>query len=209
MPLIRKDPAAKPSAEQTGAANAFALLKTDDADARWNAARSLATLPGGVEALAEAIGQERDARVREAMFTALARAATPRSAAIVAPFVGSDDADVRTLAIDALKAMPEAADNSLAELLGDPDPDVRLLSCEIARAVRSGKAAGRLCQLLEHESEANVCGAAVEVLAEIGDASAAPALARCAARFPDDPFLAFAIRAAAEQLGAGSTPLRE
>jgi HEAT repeat protein len=209
MPLIRKDPAAQRAAEQAGAVDPFALLKTGDASARWSAARSLATMPAGVEAIAEALAEERDAHVREAMFTALARAATPRSAAIVAPFVGSDDAAVRTLAIDALKAMPEAAVTTLGALLGDPDPDVRLLSCEIARAVRSGKATRQLCQLLEHETEANVCGAAIEVLAEIGDKSAAPALALCAARFPDDPFLAFAIKVAGEQLGVGSTTLRD
>jgi hypothetical protein len=29
-----------------------------------------------------------------------------------------------------------------------------------------------------------------------------PLLAQCAARFPDDPFLAFAIRVAGERLGA-------
>jgi len=204
MPLVRKDPAAKPAVE----GDAFGLLKSGDAEARFAAARTLATLPGGVEALGEAVAAETAPRVREAIFTALARAATPRSAQIVAPFIRSEDADVRTLAIDALNAMPEATTVVLPQLLADPDPDVRLLSCELARTIRSGEAAAQLCELLDREQEHNVCGAAVEVLAEIGDSSSIAALRRCGARFPDDPFLTFAIKAVVDQWDHGSTSTR-
>ncbi|MFZ3326051.1 MAG: hypothetical protein WA231_09235 [Methylocella sp.] len=51
---------------------------------------------------------------------------------------------------------------------------------------------------------ANVCAAAVDVLAEIGDVQALPTLWRCAARFPNDPFLAFAIKVAADRLRANA-----
>jgi hypothetical protein len=47
-----------------------------------------------------------------------------------------------------------------------------------------------------------VCAAAVEVLGEIADASARPSLSRCAERFPDDPFLGFAIKIVTERLRA-------
>jgi hypothetical protein len=40
------------------------------------------------------------------------------------------------------------------------------------------------------------------VLAEIGGPSSLRALARCGARFPDDPFLEFAVKAAADRIGA-------
>jgi len=46
----------------------------------------------------------------------------------------------------------------------------------------------------------NVCAGAVDVLAEAGDASALPALGRCAARFPGEIFLGFAIRVATQRL---------
>ena len=46
----------------------------------------------------------------------------------------------------------------------------------------------------------NVCAAAVEALGEIADASAEPPLLRCAERFPNDPFLGFAIKIVAERL---------
>ena len=59
-----------------------------------------------------------------------------------------------------------------------------------------------LCALIESDPQANVCAAAVEVLSEIGDADAVAALARCAARFPNDPFLTFAIETASRRLSA-------
>jgi HEAT repeat protein len=87
-------------------------------------------------------------------------------------------------------------------LLGDPDADVRLLACELVRNQPAGEANGLLAALLASETEANVCGAAVEVLAEIGTPAALPLLAQCAARFPDDSFLAFAIGMARDRIGS-------
>jgi hypothetical protein len=40
----------------------------------------------------------------------------------------------------------------------------------------------------------------VEALGEIGNAKALPALSNCAERFPDDPFLGFAIKVVADRL---------
>ncbi len=57
-----------------------------------------------------------------------------------------------------------------------------------------------LLSLVETDKDANVCAAAIEVLSEIGDAAALPHLARCRARFPDDPFIRFAVQAAAERI---------
>lgn len=172
------------------------------ADERWEAARSD---KADVSALAAALADERDPRVQEALFTALSRLATQESARAVLPFLGSDDSGLRTRAFDALRAMPDAAKPCLPQLLADPDADVRLLACDLARDMRG--ADGLLYALLDTEREANVCAAAVEVLAEIADARALPVLARCAARFADVPFLAFAIKIAAER--AGARPARE
>ena len=44
------------------------------------------------------------------------------------------------------------------------------------------------------------------MLAEIGGADALPALARCADRFADEPFLAFAIKVAAERIARRRRP---
>ncbi len=198
MPLIRKTP----DAASTGAGSDenAAGLTSASADVRWAAARDAAGHADAVPVLTAALARESDARVREAIFTALARIATPETVEAVLPYIRSDDAGLRTGALDALRAMPELARPHLGELLADPDSDVRLLACDLARTMSGPDAPKLLCTLIEGEPQANVCAAAVEVLAEIGDAGAVPSLARCAARFPGDPFLAFAIQAASDQL---------
>jgi HEAT repeat protein len=200
MPLVRKE-TTEPNTPRDGAADLAAALKSASADARWSAARGLAALPEGVQALSEALRVETDARVREAMFTSLARIGTPQSAAAAAPYLRSDDAEVRTGALDALRAMPQAARPELPSLLEDPDADVRLLACEIVRGLPGTDAVGLLVALLERETDVNVCAAAIEVVSEIGDPTILPALARCAERFAREPFLVFAIKVASDRIG--------
>jgi HEAT repeat protein len=194
MPLIRK------TSDKPQTAATEAKLPGASADARWSAARDSHDVP----ALAQALACESEPRVREALFTALARVATPEAAAVLLPYIGSDAADIRTGALDALRAMPEATAQHLPRLLGDTDADVRLLACDLVRDMPGLEAPRLLCALIETEPQANVCAAAVEVLTEIGDADALPALSACAARFPADPFLSFAINAAAERIRAAS-----
>jgi HEAT repeat protein len=203
MPLIRKPPA-DASAEAVAGGDRFAALRTGSNDERWAAARGLAGEPGGVAALGHALVSETNARVREAIFTSLARVGTPESFAAVLPHLHSDDAAIRTGALDALRAMPVAARTCLPAVFEDPDPDVRLLACEIVRGLSSADATALLVPLLERENQVNVCASAVEVLAEIGEPPALDALARCAARFSAEPFLVFSIKVASERIGSQS-----
>jgi HEAT repeat protein len=195
MPFVRRPP---PPAE---APTAPTSLTEGNSDQRWAAVRAAADRRDGVPLLAAALAQESDARVREAIFTGLARIATAESAAAVVPYLGSDDASLRGGAIDALRAMPQACRPHLARLLADPDADVRLLSCELARVLPQGEASRLLCDLLERESEKNVCASAIEVLAEVGGPEALPVLARCAERFAADPFVTFSVKVATDRIG--------
>ncbi len=195
MPLVRR-----PS-PPTEAAAAPASLTDGTVDQRWAAVRAAAERPDGVALLAAALPRESDPGVREAIFTGLARVATAESAAAVIPYVRSDDASLRTAAIDALRAMTTAIRPHLAGLLGDPDADVRLLSCELARGLPEDEANRLLGDLLARETEKNVAAAAVEVLAEIGRPEALPALDACAGRFAGDSFLLFSIKVAADRIG--------
>lgn len=194
MPLIRKptQPLAAASID----------LTNGSVDARWSAARALAGKPEGVADLAAVLAGEQDARVREAIFTSLARTATAEAVEAVAAYIRSPDVALRTAALDALRAMPRAALPKLAALLADPDPDVRLLSCEVARGLSTNESTALMASLLEVETEPNVCAAAVDVLAEIGGPEALPALHSCAERFAAEPFLVFSIRVAIERIGA-------
>ena len=201
MPLIRKPPSA-PSGSPTvpDPAAVFAALARGTDDERWSAARAAADLPDSVPALEDALRRERSPVVREAVFSALARIATKQSVEAVLPFLRSDDASIRTEASDALLAMKNVVWPYVAPLLRDPDADVRILACSLVREMPGEVAASLCCGLLDSEPEPNVCAAAVEVLAEVGESSALPVLERCAERFGDTPFLTFSIQMAIERI---------
>lgn len=203
MPLIRK-PTAPTPASVTPAADVLRTLTQGSTDERWAAARTAGEVEGGVQALAAALHAEADARVREAIFTSLARVGSPQCVDAIVPLLRVDNASVRTGALDALRAMPAAVRAQLPLLLRDDDSDVRLLSCEIARNLPGDEATSVLCTLLQHEFDANVCAAAVEVLAEVGGPAAIPMLDQCASRFASSSFLIFAIRIARDRILAQS-----
>jgi hypothetical protein len=81
----------------------------------------------------------------------------------------------------------------LGGLLTDSDTDVRILACDLTRQLPGALATQLLTDVLTKDPDANVCAAAVDVLAEAGERDALPALAACEARFVDTPFLSFAI----------------
>ncbi len=206
MPLIRRGapdttPAAPGGPDLEGAA---AALRSGSADDRWSAARGLAAVPGAAPMLGLALATEADERVREAIFTSLARIDGPESLEVVLPCLRSDDANLRTGALDALRLMCASAASRLESLLHDPDTDVRILACDLARDMAPDVATALLSAVIEADPEVNVCAAAVDVLAEVGGAGALPSLVRCAARFPDQPFLAFAVRVASERIGVSA-----
>jgi HEAT repeat protein len=151
---------------------------------------------------------ERNARIREAMFTSLTRIATTASVEALIPLLRSDDSALRAGALDSLRAMNAVVEPYVAQLICDPDADVRLIACELARGLPGEHASGLLCNLIDTEREPNVCASAIEVLAEIGGVDALPSLARCEARFSEIPFLAFSIKIAADRIRSQSSPQR-
>ena len=202
MPLVRKppSPASAPATPSSDTAAVLAALASGTDDERFSAARAAAEMPESVPALREALARETNAAVREALFSALARIGSPASVEAVLPYLRSDDALLRTEATDALAAMKDAASASIARLLHDADPDVRILACTLVRNLPSETAGPLCCELLDSEQHPNVCAAAVDALAELGGAAALPALARCAERFRGTPFLEFAIRTAMDRI---------
>jgi HEAT repeat protein len=196
MPLIRSSKPLAVMAEikpEQEAASHVAALSSPDVEVRWNAARVLGDRADAVAALAQALGIEQVARVREAIMTALVRVGDKASIQALLPYLRSQDAGQRATAIDALQALPEAIMPFMAALLGDSDTDVRILATELARNMPAKDATGILCGLLESDQHPNVCAAAVDVLAEVGTRDAIPALKACASRFSNTPFLPFAV----------------
>ena len=207
MPLIRKTRGATAPPGPAAPTSIDALTHGSEED-RWSAARAAAEHPDGARALGEAVAREHDPRVREAMFTSLARIGTAQSVEALLPLIRSDEAALRTGALDALRAMASVVRPYVPRLIGDQDSDVRLLACELVRSLPSEDASGLLCTLIEVEQEPNVCASAIEVLAEVGGPEALPALARCEARFSSTPFLVFSIRNTADRIRSQSPDQR-
>jgi hypothetical protein len=203
MPLVRKSPGDAPRAGATPAAASIAEgLASPSEDVRWAAARTAAEVQDSATMLAAALRVETAPRVRAALFTSLARIGTADSAAAILPLLRADDATLRTGALDALRVMVSGVRELLPSLLQDTDVDVRVLSCDLTRALPAEEATPLLCDLLRVEQDLNVCAAAVDVLAEVGQPEALPVLAECAARFHGTPFLLFAIQVAADRIGS-------
>lgn len=203
MPLVRKPPRDRsPAAAAPTCANIAEALASCSEDERWTAARAAAGVPGCASTMAAALQVEASPRVREALFTSLSRTADPASVAALQSLLRSDDAALRTGALDALRLVVPRVRGVLQPLLQDQDVDVRILSCELARLLPGDEATLLLSRLLRSETEPNVCAAAIDVLAEVGHDDALAVLAECAARFRGTPFLSFAIQVAIDRISA-------
>lgn len=184
------------------AAGMLAQLRSGDAEQRRWAARDLAAWPESAGALGEHLLRESDASVREAVFTSLAAQASDAAAGALLPLLRSEDAALRNGAIEALGGMPQAVAPRIAALLRDADPDVRIFTVNLLGDLRHPQVPAWLQQVLRHEVQVNVVAAAIEVLAEVGDASHADAVRAAVQRFGDDPFIAFAADLALERIAA-------
>lgn len=202
MPFIKREPTspkvAAPAVTDTAAL--LADLAGADQERRWRAARALGNEPMAVPALAAALAIEQSPRLREAIMTALMRIGSEASVQALLPYLRAQDAGLRGAAIEALQAMPEAIEPFMQALLHDADSDVRLLATELTRNMPAAVATRLLGDLLEQELHPNVCGAAIEVLAEVGTSAALPALQKCAARFAGTSFLPFAVSVAVARI---------
>jgi HEAT repeat protein len=207
MPFIRKTGDVSPPAAQDARLILQALASPVSED-RWMAARAATELEDADLALSQALRTETDPRVREAMFTGLARIGTPVAVESLLSMLRSDSASLRTGALDALR-MLRSLGAVASQLLRDADPDVRILSCELARSLPAAEASVLLCELLAGEQNVNVCAAAIDVLAEVGGPEALAPLADCARRFRGAAFLRFAISAVRDRINVKSASTRD
>ena len=204
MPLIRSS---EPVAD--GVVTAPAILdraqlahdlRSDDAAKRRDAVR-LAGRQRAADLLAERLEAESDEGIREAIFTGLIRIGGAEAARPLLPLLRNEDALLRNAAIETLQSMGDDIVPEIEMLLDDPDSDIRIFAVNIVHSLRSPRAPDIALKVIEADTHVNVCAAAVDVLAEIGRPDMADALRAVAIRFPDQPFLAFAVRAALKRIG--------
>lgn len=207
MPIIKNKQVSESGDDQRFQSRDFAGLvaELDDERAvarRW-AARDLAAYPEACAALLSRLGKEDDASVREVLMTSLTRIGTVEAVRGLINCLRSDDAALRNAAIESICELPDAAAIVMDELLTDGDPDVRLFAVNILATLPHPQAESWLIDLLGHESHVNVCAAVVDALLEIGTVACRSALTALLDRFPDEPYIRFAIDLALKRIGQG------
>jgi HEAT repeat protein len=165
----------------------------DDGEPAYELLRNLGDYPAAAGALCHALAAEAHESVRVAIFTALILLGTKDAAAGLLPLLESEDVGLRNGAIEALKTMPNSSGECMSEIFAS-STDVRIFGVEILGALQHPDRAAWLLQVIEAESELNVCAAAVEALLDCGGRMAVAPLLDLLARFPDEPFLEFSIR---------------
>lgn len=94
--------------------------------------------------------------VQEAVDRALRKIGGPEVVHAVIPLLRSDEAPARNLAMDLLRELGGTSLTSLAELLHDNDPDVRIFASDILGSSGSAVAVPYLCHSLLNDPEVNV-----------------------------------------------------
>jgi HEAT repeat protein len=196
MALVR--PKLEPAAP--AASSSLPTLDAASAAARRQAARSRAADPNAADALAARLAIESDDSVREALLAALGTIGTAEAVAHLFALLDSEDVWLRNAAIETLQGMDAAVLDALKRSLDHPDSDHRIFAVNVLTSLRHPAAADLALRALDRDAHVNVCAAALDVLAEIGRPEMAPAIAGAVERFPDEPFLRFAAKAALRRI---------
>jgi HEAT repeat protein len=176
--LAHDDPARRKSAVQHFAAQHFA--------AQHPAAQSDAT-----ELLGRRLAIEANGTVRAAILTALIKINSASAAAVLIPYLRSEDVALRNDVITALQQMPEPIAPFIPELLRDDDHDIRIFAVNIISLLRHAQAPEWLLGVIQTDPQVNVCCTAIDALAEIGTPEMLPSIRNAAQRF-DNSYIRFA-----------------
>ncbi len=175
------------------------LRSPEAAERRW-AARDLGEQPQAVAALGERLVEEADPSVREAILDSLLKIGGEAVVEVLLPLLHSEDAALRNGVIEVLQELPEAISPHMERLLHDPDSDVRIFAIDILQVLAHPEAPRWIAEVLEQEGHVNVLATAVDRAAEIGTREMVPALEALKARFPDQPYIAFAVDTAIRRI---------
>ena len=129
--------------------------------------------------------------VRESIFTSLTQLGDSTAVAGMVELLRSEDAELRNGAIEALKLLPESVAEFIPALLSDIDPDVRILTISILESLRHPQVEEWLIEVIEEDQHLNVCGAALDLLAEIGTERSLGPIRGLRERFKDAPYVQF------------------
>ncbi len=166
---------------------------------RW-CARDLAQYVEASPFLVQQLKKESNKSVREVIITSLIKIGDRTAVEGLIECLRSDDAHLRNSAIEALKEMPDKVSRFMEDLIRDPDPDIRIFAVNIMESLRDRNVEDWLIRIIENDSHINVCGAAIDLLAELGTEKALPSLEKVKKRFSESPYIQFAAEMAISRI---------
>lgn len=143
-------------------------------------------------ALLDALARETDGAVRDAILQTLMAHADDSVIDRLIYMLRGEDAAQRNEAVTALQQRADLLEGRMPGLLADPDPDMRIMAIDVLRLLPDAHAPGWLRHLLSQDDHPNVIGNAVDRMAEIGGPDDLPALRAARDRFADVPYIRFA-----------------
>lgn len=171
---------------------------------RYRAALDLSGFPEAevVNCLVERLLQETSRVVQEAIISSLIVIGIEAVVVCCAELLRSDDAYVRNAAAEVLQVLEDRSLGMVRQLLGDEDPDVRILAVNVLGELRCKEAVELLRRVVALDPEINVVATAVEFLGEMGLSQEDRETIKAAVERFADPYLTFAAETALKKMGA-------
>lgn len=146
---------------------------------------------GGVAGLVVRVFGEADPSARRELLARLAAEGSAEAVEGLLCMLAVENSGLRAEVVQQLRSSPALVEMHLSRMLAHPDPAVRLLVVNLCHRSALDGATDELVELIRTETDVNVVGAALDVLAELGDASLAETIREVLARFADEPCLFF------------------
>lgn len=181
-------------------ASLLIALKSPELTVQRAAARDLAAYPAAAPQLIEQLMLDDNPASREAILGALTHINTKEAILGLTNCLRCENAALRNAAVDSIKDLPLTSGSFIQDLLQDDDPDVRILAVNILESFRHPDSEMWLIDVIKHDPHLNVCGTAVDLLAEIGSNAAIEPLKYLAQRFPHEPYIEFATHTALKRI---------
>jgi HEAT repeat protein len=175
------------------------LHSTDVVMRHW-AARDLAHYPQAVPVLCQCLQQDADPAMREAISLSLIAIGGSVVIEQLLPLLHAEDMALRECVAGILKELPADMAPCIDALLNNEDPEKRIAVIVMLESLHTPSVEQWLLTLIVKEQHVNVIAAALDVLGEVGTDAALEVLAQVAARFPDEPFVNFAVESAVRRI---------
>ena len=177
-------------------------LSSCDIEVRRWAIRDLRASGTSDEVFIERLHKETDVTIIEALFSALDRTFSSKTANGMLDLLKSENVQVRNGAIELFQLNPVEFASQIDNIIDDNDPDLRIFCVDIIGAVAHKEATNWLHEIALTDTDINVVGTALDKLTEVGDGTTLEVLPLVAKRHAGNTYIEFVINILYQQLGS-------